>query len=79
MYWWPSSRVRRLLRKNGRESSCVIADQLSKFTVVVWNSTSGDTLTEDQKAAFRAWVENGGTFFGIHGAGEIPTRTAPPI
>jgi type 1 glutamine amidotransferase len=47
-------------------------DQLSKFKLVIWNNTSGDTLNDDQKAAFKAWLEKGGTYFGIHGAGGDP-------
>ena len=46
--------------------------QLSQFKVVVWNNTSGDTLDEAQKAAFRSWMEKGGSFVGIHGAGGDP-------
>jgi hypothetical protein len=48
------------------------ADQLSRFKMVVWSNASGDTLTDDQKAAFKAWVENGGSYLGIHGAGGDP-------
>jgi uncharacterized protein len=47
-------------------------DQLGKFKLVIWNNTSGDTLNDDQKAAFKAWLEKGGTYFGIHGAGGDP-------
>src|SRR3954447_4255097 len=53
--------------------------QLSKFKLVIWNNTSGDTLTAQQRAAFRAWVENGGSFMGIHGAGGDPTSAASPM
>jgi type 1 glutamine amidotransferase len=48
------------------------ADQLSKFKLVIWNNTSGDTLNDDQKAAFKAWLEKGGVYFGTHGAGGDP-------
>jgi hypothetical protein len=48
------------------------SEQLSKFKLVIWNNTSGDTLNDDQKAAFKAWLEKGGTYFGIHGAGGDP-------
>src|SRR5438876_593312 len=41
-------------------------EQLGKFKVVVWNNTSGDTLTGDQRAAFKSWMENGGSFVGTH-------------
>src|SRR5580693_10195728 len=47
-------------------------DQLGKFKVVVWNNTSGDTLTEDQRAAFKSWMESGGSFVGTHGSGGDP-------
>jgi uncharacterized protein len=55
------------------------AEQLRRFKLVVWNNTSGDTLTEEQRAAFRAWIENGGSFFGIHGAGGDPLSSTSPI
>jgi len=49
-------------------------DQLAKFKLVIWNNASGDPLTADQRAAFKAWVENGGSFLGIHGAGGDPVE-----
>jgi type 1 glutamine amidotransferase len=48
------------------------AEQLKKFKVTVWNNTSGNTHTEPQRAAFKTWLENGGAFVGIHGAGGDP-------
>ena len=48
------------------------ADQLRRFKVVIWNNTSGDVLTEAQRAAFKTWLENGGAFVGTHGAGGDP-------
>ncbi|HEX4769980.1 MAG TPA: ThuA domain-containing protein [Bryobacteraceae bacterium] len=45
---------------------------LSRFQATVWNNTSGDVLTPDQKQAFRSYIENGGGFVGIHGAGGDP-------
>jgi uncharacterized protein len=48
------------------------AVQLRRFKTVVWNNTSGDVLTTDQRAAFKAYMENGGGFVGIHGAGGDP-------
>ena len=50
------------------------AEQLAKFKLVVWDNASGDPLTPDQRAAFKAWVENGGSFLGIHGAGGDPVE-----
>jgi uncharacterized protein len=46
--------------------------QLRRFKTIVWNNTSGDVLTTDQRAAFQAYMENGGGFVGIHGAGGDP-------
>jgi type 1 glutamine amidotransferase len=50
------------------------ADQLAKFKLVIWNNTSGDPLTVEQRDAFKAWVENGGSFLGIHGSGGDPVE-----
>jgi type 1 glutamine amidotransferase len=46
---------------------------LSRFAVAVWHNTSGDTLNEEQRAAFKDWLEQGGGFVGIHGAGGDPS------
>jgi type 1 glutamine amidotransferase len=46
--------------------------QLARFKAVVWNNTSGDVLTTDQRASFKAYIEHGGGFVGIHGAGGDP-------
>lgn len=44
-------------------------DMLAKFKLVVWNNTSGTTLSEEQGEAFRTWLANGGAFVGLHAAG----------
>ncbi len=49
------------------------AEQLAKFKAVVWNSTSGDVLTPEQRAAFKGWIEAGGGFVALHGAGGDPS------
>lgn len=41
---------------------------LAHFDTVVWNNVSGDALTVQQRADFKAWVEAGGGFVGIHGS-----------
>lgn len=45
---------------------------LGRFKATVWNNTSGDVLNAEQKAVFRSYIENGGGFVGIHGAGGDP-------
>lgn len=47
--------------------------QLGKFKAVIWSSTSGDVLTTDQRAAFKDWLEAGGGFVALHGAGGDPS------
>lgn len=45
------------------------AVDLARFDVVIWNNTSGDILTPEQRADFRAWLESGGRWLGLHAAG----------
>ncbi|MDG2307499.1 MAG: ThuA domain-containing protein [Candidatus Binatia bacterium] len=56
------------------ENGAVINDDdLTKFDVVVFQNTSGPILSETQETALRSWVEKGGGFVGIHGAGGDPS------
>jgi type 1 glutamine amidotransferase len=48
------------------------ARQLARFDVVIWNNVSGDALTLAQRKAFKDWIERGGGFAGMHGAGGDP-------
>jgi uncharacterized protein len=41
---------------------------LAPVDVVFGNNNTGDCWTDAQKAAFRAWIEGGGGFVGVHGA-----------
>ena len=52
-------------------------EQLSRFKLVIWNNNSGDTLTPEQREAFKTWVENGGSYMGTHGAGGDPKYNPP--
>jgi type 1 glutamine amidotransferase len=45
---------------------------LRRFQAVVWNNISGDALTLSQQRAFKAYIEAGGGFAGIHGSGGDP-------
>jgi type 1 glutamine amidotransferase len=42
---------------------------LSRFDAVVFNNVSGDVFTQKQRQALKAFIENGGGFVGVHGAG----------
>ena len=43
-------------------------DNLKKYNAVVFLSTSGDMLNDNQQAAFENYIRNGGGYMGIHGA-----------
>jgi len=45
-------------------------DQLRQFDVVVWNNVTGRVLNEEQRTAFENYIETGGGYVGIHGAGD---------
>lgn len=45
---------------------------LRQFDGVIWNNNSGDVLTLSQRAAFKAWINGGGAYIGIHGSGGDP-------
>jgi type 1 glutamine amidotransferase len=45
-------------------------EQLAKFDTVVWNNVTGNVLTDDQRQALSSYLENGGGWIGIHGAGD---------
>lgn len=52
------------------------AERLAQFDAVIWAQPTGDTLSPSQKASFRAFVENGGGYVGLHSAGD-DTHTWP--
>ena len=45
-------------------------DDLSRFDVIVFNNVSGPVLNTDHRAAFEAWMQAGGAWIGLHGAGD---------
>ncbi len=46
------------------------AEDLAKFDTVVWNNVTGNVLTDGQRQALASYLENGGGWIGIHGAGD---------
>ena len=70
--------ITKLVEKHGwtafaTENGAVFTPELLKrFDVVVFNSTSGDIFSPPQRAAFKQWLEAGGGFVGLHGAGGDP-------
>lgn len=52
------------------ENAAVFNTQdLKRFDAVFWNNVSGDVLTLAQRRDFKAYLEGGGGFAGVHGSG----------
>jgi type 1 glutamine amidotransferase len=52
------------------ESGAVFTpENLARFSAVVFHQVSGDVLDDAQKDAFRKWLQAGGGWVGVHGAG----------
>lgn len=45
-------------------------EQLAKFDLIIWSNATGRNLTDEQRVAFKNYMEQGGSFMGIHGAGD---------
>lgn len=43
---------------------------LARFDAVVFNNASGDLFSPEQQTAFKAFLENGGGYVGLHAAGD---------
>ena len=43
---------------------------LGHYDVVVWLSTTGDVLNEEQQAAFEGYIQDGGGYAGVHAASD---------
>jgi PKD repeat protein len=51
-------------------------DILSHYKVVIFLSTTGDVLTDDQQAAFERFIRAGGGYVGIHSAADTEYKWA---
>ncbi|MBY5161403.1 ThuA domain-containing protein [Salsipaludibacter albus] len=45
-------------------------DTLARYDAVVWVSTTGDVLDDDQQAAFERYIQAGGGYAGVHAASD---------
>jgi type 1 glutamine amidotransferase len=62
------------------DAGCFTATNLAKYKVVIFLSTSGDILDEEQQAAFKNFIEQGGGLAAIHAgvAGDVATEGGWP-
>lgn len=52
------------------DSSAFNDENLANYEVVVWLSTTGDVLNDEQQAAFERYIEAGGGYAGVHAASD---------
>jgi len=45
-------------------------EQLASFDLVIWSNVTGRVLKDNQRAAMKAFIEAGGGFMALHGAGD---------
>ncbi len=50
------------------DSEVITKTNLARYAVVVFLSVTGNVMDENQQAAFKDYIENGGGFVAIHGA-----------
>ena len=78
--------IKKLGAENGfhvdatEDSSAFTAANLAKYKVVVFLSTSGDILNDEQQAAFKQFIEQGGGLAAVHAGcgGAVATEGSWP-
>ncbi|MBA4198755.1 MAG: Crp/Fnr family transcriptional regulator [Chitinophaga sp.] len=50
------------------DAALFTTDNLKQYKAVIFLSTTGDVLNEEQQAAFENYIHNGGGFVGVHAA-----------
>lgn len=53
-----------------KDAGFFTADRLKQYDAVVFLSTTGDVLNEDQQKAFEQYIQSGGGYAGIHAAAD---------
>lgn len=52
------------------DSSKFLADTLKKYSAVIFLSTTGNILNDEQQVAFENYIKNGGGYIGVHAAAD---------
>ena len=68
------------LRELGRKNNFIVlrteseedftAENLANYQAVVFLSTTGDVLNEDEQTAFENYIKSGGSYLGVHAAAD---------
>src|SRR5690606_30892467 len=58
-----------------REDASVFhPDSLASYDLIIFLNTSGNVFDKQQQEAFKAYINNGGSFMGVHGAADTEPR-----
>ncbi len=62
------------------DASAFTAPNLGKYKVIIFLSTTGEVLNEEQQTAFKDYIEKGGGLAGVHAAvaGDLATEGTCP-
>lgn len=52
------------------DSSVFNDEELAAYDAVIWLSTTGDVLNEEEQGAFERYIQGGGGFVGVHSASD---------
>ena len=55
---------------HSEDANVFTEDNLKEYKLVIFLSTTGDILNEDQQKSFEAFIKGGGSFLGIHAAAD---------
>ena len=56
--------------KHTEDATYFNRDTLARFDAIIFLSTTGDILSDEQKEAFKKFIQQGGGFVGIHAASD---------
>lgn len=57
-----------LIADHTEDASIFTSDSLNSYRAIIFLNTTGDVLNEEQQAAFKSYIQQGGGFAGIHAA-----------
>jgi glucose/arabinose dehydrogenase len=52
------------------DAAAFTPDNLAQYAAVIWLSTTGDVLNDQQQAAFEDYIRHGGGYVGVHAASD---------